>query len=68
MKRTAKPSNYEISKTRNYRNDIGRIENMEYDEEKDSYACKNGKELPLPYMGHSKSKTGYSSEKSIYQC
>lgn len=26
-----KPANYEISKTRKYRNDIGKIENMEYD-------------------------------------
>ena len=28
-----KPSNYEISKTRKYRNNIGKLENMEYDEE-----------------------------------
>ncbi len=27
-----KPSNYEISKKRKYKNDIGRIENMDYDE------------------------------------
>ena len=26
-----KPANYEISKTRKYKNDIGKIENMEYD-------------------------------------
>ena len=25
-----KPANYEISKTRKYKNDIGKIENMEY--------------------------------------
>ena len=36
-----KPSNYEISKTRNYRNDIGRIENMEYNKEKVAYVCRN---------------------------
>ena len=29
-----KPSNYEISKKRKYKNDIGRIENMDYDEKK----------------------------------
>jgi Transposase DDE domain len=63
-----KPSNYEIAKTRNYRNDIGRIENMDYNEEKDVYVCQNKKELNMEYIRHSKSKTGYVSEKSIYQC
>lgn len=63
-----KPSNYEISKKRKYRNDIGRIENMEYDEKSDSYICKNGKQLPFTHLRRSKSKTGYISEKNIYQC
>lgn len=40
-----KPSNYEISKTRKFQNDISRIENMEYDEENDRYICKNGRYL-----------------------
>lgn len=63
-----KPTNYETSKKRKYRNDIGRIENMRYDETKDSYTCKYEKELPLAYIRHSKSRTGYLSEKHIYQC
>lgn len=63
-----KPANYEISKKRKYQNDIGRIENMNYDETKDSYTCKNEKELRLAYIRHSKSRTGYISEKHIYQC
>ena len=63
-----KPSNYEISKKRKYRNDIGRIENMKYDEKSDSYICKNGKQLPFTHLRRSKSKTGYISEKNIYQC
>lgn len=63
-----KPANYEISKKRKYQKDIGRIENMTYDKEKDVYICKNEKELPLSYVRHSKSKTGYVSEKQIYQC
>ena len=33
--------NYEISKTRKYKKDIGKMENMEYDPEKDSYRCQN---------------------------
>lgn len=63
-----KPANYEMSKTRKYKSDIGRIENMDYEEEKDAYACKNGRELPFVCTRHSKSKTGYVSEKNIYQC
>ena len=38
-----KPANYEISKTRKYKNEIGRIDNMDYDEKNDYYICKNGK-------------------------
>ena len=63
-----KPSNYEISKKRKYKNDIGRIENMDYDEENDSYICKNGKQLSFTHLRRSKSKTGNVSVKTIYQC
>lgn len=44
-----KPQNYEISKTRRYGQDIGRMENMEYDEQADCYYCKNGQELTVQY-------------------
>ncbi len=63
-----KPANYEISKTRKYKNDIGKIENMEYDEISDSYTCKNNRKLTVSHLRHSKSKTGYVSEKTIYIC
>ena len=63
-----KPANYEISKTRKYRNDIGKIENMEYDEEADVYTCRNDQKLTVDHIRHSKSKTGYVSEKTIYKC
>ena len=63
-----KPANYEISKTRKYRNDIGKIENMEYDAQSDIYTCQNGKKLTVDYIRHTKSKTGYVSEKTIYKC
>lgn len=63
-----KPANYEISKTRRYKNDIGRIENMEYDTETDSYICKNEKKLTVDHITRSKSKTGYASEKTVYKC
>lgn len=63
-----KPANYEISKTRKYKNDIGKIENMDYDEISDFYICKNNKKLTVDHVKHSKSKTGYVSEKTIYKC
>ncbi len=63
-----KPANYEISKTRKYKNDIGKIENMEYDEISDFYTCKNNRKLTVSHLRHSKSKTGYVSEKTIYTC
>jgi transposase len=63
-----KPSNYEISKTRKYKNDIGRIENMEYNENGDYYICRNNKKLTVSNVIKRKSKTGYQSEKTIYTC
>ncbi|WP_353933934.1 transposase, partial [uncultured Clostridium sp.] len=63
-----KPANYEISKTRKYKNDISRIENMDYDAESDLFICQNGKKLKMSGTKFLKSKTGYKSEKTIYIC
>lgn len=63
-----KPANYEISKTRKYKNDIGKIENMDYDAEKDLFICKNRKQLKMESVKLRKSKSGYKSEKNIYVC
>ena len=63
-----KPANYEISKTRRYRNAIGRVENMDYDEEQDCYTCKNGKKLTVVGVKKDKTATGYIREKTQYRC
>ena len=63
-----KPANYEISKTRKYQKDIGRIENMEYDEKADCYHCKNGKALIVTGVKKEKTKTGYIRERTLYSC
>ncbi|UZW12987.1 IS1182 family transposase [Clostridium pasteurianum] len=63
-----KPANYEISKTRKYKNDISRIDNMDYDKIGDYYTCKNNKKLTVNRVLKRKSKTGYISEKTIYTC
>ncbi|ASW42438.1 IS1182 family transposase [Clostridium isatidis] len=63
-----KPANYELSKTRKYKNDIGKIENMDYNPENDIFICQNGKKLKMEGVKLRKSKTGYESEKTIYTC
>lgn len=63
-----KPINYEISKRRKYQNDIGRIENMQYNEAEDAYLCKNNKKLKVSGKVNRKSATGYISEKTTYRC
>lgn len=63
-----KPAHYEISKTRKYQRDIGRRENMIYNEEEDFYLCKAGRKLVVTGLKRSKSKTGYISEKTQYTC
>ncbi|MBR2674331.1 MAG: transposase, partial [Mogibacterium sp.] len=63
-----KPANYEISKTRKYRKDISRKENMPYDPEGDFYTCMNG--CKLENCGTKKRKTGsgYIRTETIYRC
>lgn len=63
-----KPQDYEISKTRKYKKDISRRENMEYQEGADAYICKNGKALTARYDKKSKSKSGYISTVTVYEC
>lgn len=63
-----KPSNYEISKTRKYRNDISNRDNMVYDAEKDCYTCSQGKCLPAVETRQRKTASGYISEKTVYRC
>ena len=63
-----KPQNYEISKTRKYRQDISRRENMTYDPEKDEYICSNGRKLKSLYDKRSKNRNGYVSTVTIYEC
>lgn len=63
-----KPMNYEISKTRKYKKDIGKMENMEYDPEKDSYRCRNRKLLTVQYQRKQKTATGYLRTVTVYQC
>jgi hypothetical protein len=53
---------------RKYKKDIGRRENMPYDEISDSYLCANGKKITKDGIRRVKNRTGYVSEKTLYSC
>lgn len=63
-----KPANYEIKKTRKFRKDIGRRENMPYDEAQDAYVCKNGKLLKRQKDSVKKYPSGYVDTLWNYAC
>ena len=63
-----KPSNHEQLKSRKYRTDISRRENMAYDEAADTYICANNKKLTFDYNKKSKSKNGFETETAVYSC
>lgn len=63
-----KPTNYEISKTRKYHNDIGNRENMIYDDTNDCYYCSQGYPLESIGIKTRRSQNGYISTRNIYRC
>ena len=54
-----KPSSYEKEKTRKWKNDIGRVENMRYDEDTDTFLCASGKRLLFKGVRRQKTGTGH---------
>lgn len=63
-----KPQNYERSKTKKYKSNMALRENMVYDAELDEYTCQGGKKLKVVYVGKRKSKSGFESEVTYYEC
>lgn len=63
-----KPQNYELSKTKKFRKDISRRENMDYDCERDVYLCRNGRELKPIQTKSEKTAGGYMREVTTYEC
>ncbi len=63
-----KPNNYEKKKTRKYKKDIGRWENMVYEKATDSFYCSQGKRLSVSGMKKSKTATGYIVHRTQYTC
>ena len=63
-----KPANYEISKTRKYKQDISRRENMPYNPDGDYYTCRNGRRLYAHGIHHQKTASGYVRKQTVYRC
>ena len=63
-----KPNNYEKSKTRKWKQDIGRKENMTYLADADAYLCAQGRKLTVTKEFIRKSKNGFQSQITHYSC
>lgn len=53
--------------SRKWKSDLTRVQNWQYDEEKDEYICGCGKILQFQYERSQKSKSGYRSVVRIYE-
>ncbi|MBZ2174399.1 transposase, partial [Schnuerera sp. xch1] len=63
-----KPSNYKIKRTRKYKSDISRKENMLYCDTDDYYICANNKKLEFEKIIYRKNNYGFKSESRVYLC
>lgn len=63
-----KPQNYERSKTKKFKSNMALRENMKYDEILDEYTCQNSKKLTAIYESKRKSKSGFESVITHYEC
>ena len=63
-----KPQTYAKWKKRSFKQDISKRENMSYDEGLDQYTCHAGKHLTRQYTRKQKSRSGYESEVTVYEC
>ena len=62
-----KPSNYEAQKTKKYRAQIGRIENMQYEKEEDCFICAEGRKLYCRKVS-TEVKNGTPVTRAWYRC
>ena len=62
-----KPLNYEQQKTKKYKSQIGRIENMKYDEQEDCFICAEGRRL-LCRRVETEVKKGIPVTRAWYRC
>jgi transposase len=63
-----KPANHDQSKTKKYKSDIGKRENMPYDAGNDAYICHAGHKIQAAYEKKTKSQAGYPITTTVYSC
>ena len=63
-----KPSNYNISRTRRFKQDLGKRENMIYDEINDNYICANSKRLIRQKDEIEVGRCGFEELLHVYKC
>lgn len=63
-----KPTDYEVRKTKRFKNAPYRTENLFYDASNDCFICPNGKCLNYTHDSHSKTENGYTVTKQNYVC
>ncbi len=62
------PANHDRAKTRKYKSDIGKRENMPCDAKNDAYIYHAGHRLQAAYEKKTKSKNGYPIVTTVYSC
>ena len=63
-----KPINYETQKTKKFKAQIGRRENMQYDEQEDCYTCAEGRKLKFRRESTQLDKQGRFQTMAFYRC
>jgi len=62
-----KYNTFDKEQTKAWKEQVGRVENMTYDEELDEWICANQKRLTFQYESRKKSDNGYTSVKRTYR-
>jgi transposase len=68
IKGYVKYNNFHFEKTRRFKQDRFRVENLEYDTDQDAFTCPAGKRLLYIDEEAYETKNGYEVQKRIYQC
>lgn len=63
-----KPSDYEVRKTKRFKSNPYRTENLFYDDANDCFICPNGKRLYYAYDSRTTTENGYTVTKKNYVC
>jgi transposase len=63
-----KYNTFDKEQTKAWKEEIGRIENMTYDEDLDEWVCANDQRLVFQYESKKKTDNGYESIKRTYRC